>query len=130
MHAREIEQCHFGVYFSSFVGLRRAETAIAQAYFYFSHELSAATAAPFILIVVARRQGRKTAWYYLRMLLRISRALHIDAHGRANKCTFVKKKIVPFREAVTANCERAEVPGARLRDPRYSIRIVNGDNAQ
>lgn len=87
---REIEQCHFGVYFSSFVGLRRAETAIAQAYFYFSHELSAATAAPFILIVVARRQSRK-AVYYLRALLHIFRALHIDAHSRANKCTFVKK---------------------------------------
>lgn len=96
MHESELEfeQCHFEVYFSSFIGLRCAETAIAQAYFYFSQKLSAATAAPFILIVVARRQSRKAAWYYLALLC-IFRALHIDAHGRANKCAFnCKKKLL------------------------------------
>lgn len=82
---------------SEFISLRRfmmRGTAIAQAYFYFSQELSAATAAPFILIVVARRQSRKAAWYYLALLC-IFRALHIDAHGRANKCAFnCKKKLL------------------------------------
>lgn len=58
--------------------------------------------------------------------------VHIDAHGRANKCASAKKKkLFRFEKQLLqiANVPRY-ITGARLRDPRYSIRIVNGDNAQ
>lgn len=57
---------------------------------------------------------------------------HIDAHGRANKCVSGKKKKL-FRsekQLLQIATVREIYIGARLRDPRYSIRIVNGDNAQ
>lgn len=102
-------------------------------YFYFSHELSV----PFILIVIVRprRIIRRGIWYYLRTLLYIFRASTstrtvalINVHLRK------EKKIIPLREKQLLQI--ATVPryiyitGAWLRDPRYSIRIVNGDNAQ